>query len=112
MVEQKLADTPQRGAGAAVLLAAALLVPLLYLTPFSAGRVRPELANAIFLVLSAGAALACFWAGRRQRATRQPWNWFGAGCLAWFVGSLIWAWYDLAAAGPPFPSVADGAYLL
>lgn len=76
---------------------------------------RP-LATAVYLVPVAGAALAALRAAvlrRGRNRTGLAWIWFAVSTLLWLAGELIWAVQGLG--GPdevPYPSVADGFYLL
>jgi diguanylate cyclase (GGDEF)-like protein len=55
------------------------------------------------LIAAAGAAIACLWTARRAELTRPTWQFFAAGCLAWFLGALV------DAAGPESSTVGRDA---
>ena len=62
--------------------------------------------------LLVAAALFCLARPVFRRDARVPWTLVGLGLLAWVIGDL---YYELAFAnadGVPFPSLADGFYLL
>lgn len=58
-------------------------------------------------------ALRCFAASRRKRPDyRTAWRFFGAGCLAWFLGMLAWDYLELVLKqATPFPALSDLGYL-
>ena len=44
---------------------------------------------------------------------KVAWNFFGAACLAWFLGMLVWDYRELILnEATPFPALSDGGYLL
>ncbi|MBG0831011.1 GGDEF domain-containing protein [Planomonospora sp. ID67723] len=58
-------------------------------------------------------AVAILWSAARLRnATALPWVLMGVGQLAVVVGDSLWVYYEHIAEVNPFPSVADGFYLL
>jgi diguanylate cyclase (GGDEF)-like protein len=65
----------------------------------------------LYLVLSiAATALVLFVPGRRSDAS-SGWRIIGVGWLLIASGNTIWFWYEFVERTPPFPSVADVAYL-
>lgn len=64
--------------------------------------------------LASGAAgLLCLKTSLRLHGTqRRAWLLYGAACLAWFAGMLIWSYQDLTQGREtPFPGPADIAFL-
>jgi diguanylate cyclase (GGDEF)-like protein/PAS domain S-box-containing protein len=60
------------------------------------------------------AMLKSFSAARHATDARSnlAWRNFGAGCLAWFIGMLLWTYHEeVRSVSTPFPSVADAGYL-
>jgi diguanylate cyclase len=67
-----------------------------------------SVAFGLFALVCAGIAA---WSGRGR--DRGAWICLMIGLAGWFVGDAIWAHYELWRRVPgPFPSVADGAYLV
>src|SRR5947209_9928261 len=66
------------------------------------------------LAAAMAGALAGAWRGSRLTGrARASWWLLGAGCAAWAVGEAIWCYYELIAGREtPFPSAADGGFLL
>jgi diguanylate cyclase (GGDEF)-like protein len=90
---------------------------LLYLT-WQAFRWIPgdvaSIGDAFFLPVGAVAVLACWMASRRcGQIPRLRWFWrlMALAVAAQLAGDSTMAAYDLAGAEPPFPSLADLAYL-
>ncbi len=72
------------------------------------GFFKDDLYTAIELIAVACAAARLF----SRREHRVAWGLITAGLLVWAAGDLVWAvWLD-DLANPPYPSVADGLYLL
>src|SRR5688572_10067634 len=105
MVGQTLLARPKGVTGAVTpLLAAALLVPVLYLLALPSGFDGKVAANLAFIITSGLAAAACFYAARQAGAARRSWQWFGSGCTAWCAGAIAFAWQELVLGGPvPYP---------
>ncbi len=60
------------------------------------------------------AAWKCVQTARCARRVhiRNAWLWFGAGCASWFVGMLIWSWFELVRkVVTPFPTIAAAFFL-
>jgi diguanylate cyclase (GGDEF)-like protein len=47
-----------------------------------------------------------------DQGTRRAWRLITAAYLSWCVGDAIWAIYEVGLRQQPFPSLADGGYLL
>lgn len=77
------------------------------------GTARVAIGDLSSLLLSSAAtvftALAAWSAQGRSRAA---WGVLCVGLLCWAVGDAIWAYYELVLGTYPFPSPADGAYLV
>lgn len=70
--------------------------------------------NAAWTLMSLLAALKCFQTARRKKRThqRRAWSAFGLGAFSWFVGMLIWDYYEhVAGITTPFPMVSDIFFL-
>ena len=44
--------------------------------------------------------------------TRRAWRYIALGYLAYGLGNVVWAWYELVLHRSPFPSLADPLYLM
>src|SRR5215211_1637140 len=62
--------------------------------------------------LEFSAALACFLRAAFVREERLPWIVMGIGLLSYFGGDVYWTLFLSDQSSPPFPSIADGLYLL
>jgi|GEM_PF-6509983 len=96
-----------------LVLLGALIVGLYLVIP-PGDTTNTVLTNIVFTIVSAGAGLLCLQTARTTagRAGRA-WRYFGAGCLAWCAGQLVWNWYTLVLWDPvPYPSLADVGYVL
>jgi PAS domain S-box-containing protein len=60
------------------------------------------------------AAASCLYASMRNTGrVRLAWGLFGASALSWGLGEVIWSYYEVfQGQDVPFPSAADGGYLL
>ena len=58
------------------------------------------------------AAAACFARALHSPEVRAIWIAFGIGLFAWAVGDTLWNQLYLDLRRPPYPSVADGLYLI
>jgi PAS domain S-box-containing protein len=60
------------------------------------------------------ATLSCGWAARRNKGRmRAAWSLFAASTFSWGVGEVIWSVYQVGlGVDVPFPSAADGGFLL
>jgi len=67
-------------------------------------------------VLAGGFAAVCTAVTARSSQGRQRWAWVAmtVGLVAWFLGDVIWAYYELVLGmqTAPFPSPSDAGYLL
>jgi signal transduction histidine kinase/CheY-like chemotaxis protein len=95
---------------AVVSLAAMVLA---YVLPPSDRRAVVFISDFSWTWAAALAAVACFVAARRVTTSEQrhAWRWIGAGCTLFFVGQLIWNYYDVVGKGQPYPSLADLGFL-
>lgn len=88
-----------------------LLITVVYLLGRPSGDSGKLITNAIFTVVAAGAALLCLRTARALGADGLPWLCFGIGCGSWFLGQMVWNWYDIILwTTPPYPSLADIGY--
>src|SRR5690606_5604232 len=90
----------------------ALATSLVVLSPGGehTGVVVADLAGVV-----AGAIATVATARRARRtdpATRGSWQLLALAAALWTLGELLWSVLDLRRDEPPFPSVADTAYLL
>lgn len=60
------------------------------------------------------AAASCAYAAHRTtRRTRLAWTFFAISALSWGLGEVVWSYNEVGRGIPlPFPSVADGGFLL
>lgn len=90
-----------------------VLILLVYLTLPSDGLARVAVVDLLFVGFYGAIFIACLVAFRRGGPMRQTWAWFAAALFCWFVGTLIWTYYDLwLRVTAPYPSLADIGYLL
>ncbi|MGH2561701.1 MAG: diguanylate cyclase [Thermomicrobiales bacterium] len=75
------------------------------------GTTDRAVGDLVFLCTSALAAILCLRTAGRMPESAVPWRWFGAGCLLWFGGHVIWTVNDLSTDRVPYPSLADVGYL-
>jgi diguanylate cyclase (GGDEF)-like protein len=93
----------------AILGAGIAALAMSYVARYSPGGTRLY-ETWIYEGLEVLAALGCLARGVFVRAERSAWLFIGAGLLATAVGDVLFDfWYG---GNPPFPSVADAAYLL
>jgi diguanylate cyclase len=77
--------------------------------------VDPEATSGIvgYLVVAAfGTVLSCIGAARMPRARRRIWWAIAAGQGLFLLGDLLWTYFLHVLEIEPYPSIADGAYLL
>lgn len=95
------------------LAAYGVLVILAHLTLPSDGIGRTAVVDLLFAGFYGAISIACLVAFRRGGPMRQTWAWFAAALFCWFVGTLIWTFYDLwLRVTAPYPSLSDIGYLL
>ena len=60
------------------------------------------------------AAVGCAFASRRALTARHrlAWRFVGASAASWGIGQAIWSYYAITGVAAPYPSAADGGYLL
>ncbi len=74
---------------------------------------RAAIDDIVLLVLAVPAALFCAIAARSaQGRLRMAWVAMAIGVAAWAIGEAIWTHYELVLDEVPFPSVADGFFLI
>ena len=77
-------------------------------------QTRSLLGDAAFLPTGMVVALLA-WRAAFQRgvsdSVRRAWIWLGVAFLAFWIGDVIYFYYDMVAQTAPSPSLADGAYL-
>lgn len=75
--------------------------------------VRRWLVNLSWTLAALLAGIICLAVARQLAdADRQAWRYYGYGCLAWFAGMLIWAYYELIEQqATPFPALSDLGFL-
>lgn len=94
------------------LLAIGFLLILVYSLALPGSPLQSAISNIVFLLASGGAGVVCWWTARRLGDLGIAWRWFGAGCLFWFAGQVVWSIYELGFGHiPPYPSLADVGYL-
>ncbi len=70
--------------------------------------------DSAWTLASLAAALKSFHTAYHQQKSNQraAWLCYGVAALSWFVGMVIWNFYELAAGiTVPFPSIADGFFM-
>jgi diguanylate cyclase (GGDEF)-like protein/PAS domain S-box-containing protein len=94
----------------AVVLAALVVAHTAYLAVGLPGG--QTLSDALFVLVPAAGALACFRAADRLAGqARTVWRLLGAVEASWLVANLVWGWYELVLDRlVPTPSSADWAY--
>ena len=70
-------------------------------------------ANAGWTLIGLLAAAKCFGTAGAQTepARKRAWQLFGVGCASWFLGMLIWDYYELQGRLTPFPEISDIFFL-
>ncbi|WP_431232051.1 putative bifunctional diguanylate cyclase/phosphodiesterase [Mycolicibacterium psychrotolerans] len=67
----------------------------------------------VFVLLTIPAAIFTALAARAMHGRlRAAWVAITIGMVGWALGELLWTYYELALEEPPFPSLADAAYLI
>ena len=67
-----------------------------------------------FLPIGIATALMAWRAAAHRsldRRTRRAWILFGLAFLSWWLGDVIWFWFEAIRLVQPFPSAADAGYL-
>lgn len=103
-----------RTARAAALAAAVLAAYVIWTSSgWPQGQSRTAIANIVFLLVFPFPIVLATLAARSTRGRlRRAWAALAVGLVGWGLGDAIWTYYELGLHEPPFPSVADGAYLL
>ena len=79
----------------------------------SHGPSRAAIDDIVLLVLAVPAAVFSVIAARSaQGRLRMAWVAMAIGVAAWTIGEAIWTHYELVLGEVPFPSVADGFFLI
>ncbi|KDF02349.1 hypothetical protein Y900_026280 [Mycolicibacterium aromaticivorans JS19b1 = JCM 16368] len=69
--------------------------------------------DVVFVLLTIPAAVFTALAARAVHGRlRAAWIAITIGMVGWALGEVLWAYYELALEEPPFPSLADAAYLI
>jgi len=80
---------------------------------WSQGTAVNAVDDIVFVLLSATGAIFTALAARAVHGRlRAAWIAMTIGMAGWALGEALWAYYELALAEPPFPSLADAAYLV
>ncbi|MBI3690393.1 MAG: GGDEF-domain containing protein, partial [Mycolicibacterium aromaticivorans] len=67
----------------------------------------------VFVLLTIPAAVFTALAARAVHGRlRAAWVAITIGMVGWALGEVLWTYYELALEEPPFPSLADAAYLI
>ena len=70
-----------------------------------------DIGEAVAAFIAAGSCGFAAW--RNSGRVRMAWALLGLSALSWAVGEVIWSWNEvIQGEAVPFPSSADGAYLL
>ncbi len=76
---------------------------------------RTLISDLAFLPMGLAVSAICYRAGKHQALgakTRRAWLLVGLAVLCWWLGDVLWSFYEVALGKAPFPSPADAAYLL
>lgn len=75
---------------------------------------RTAISDLAFLPSGLAAALMAWRASARAGSirNRRAWVLLTAAFASWWVGDVVWTYYELVLGEAPFPSIADAAYLL
>ena len=95
--------------GAAVLLAAFVLQAA---TGLGGDGVATLFQDYVYNALLLAGAGFCLWRAAAFREERLAWLVMGAGIVAWTGADVLWTVVYANHASPPYPSVADGLWLL
>jgi signal transduction histidine kinase len=96
-----------------LLAAAGIFLTVWYLFTSRQDFVHLAFSDLTFLITSGLAAAVCLQVGLRTSTSSRTWLYLGLGSLAWFLGQVVWTFYDLALGmPPPYPSLADVGYLM
>lgn len=80
---------------------------------WSQGASLKAVDDVVFIVLSVAGAVFTACAARAVHGRmRAVWTAMTIGMTGWALGEMLWAYYELALEEPPFPSLADAAYLV
>jgi diguanylate cyclase len=111
VAERSLQPTVLRvcGVGVAALMA---LYALEVSTHFGSGHVRQLSQDYLYNGLLFAGAAFCLWRAAAIRRERLAWAITGVVIACWTAADILWTILYADAAGAPYPSVADGLWLL
>ena len=116
MVDAFVGGVSQARLVAAIVVAAVLSLSLATWlgSAAPAGDIRPVVLLACHILISALAAVACFLRADRviTKADRVAWTLLAVSAAMWCGDNVIFGWYELRPGTPPFPSRADGLYIV
>lgn len=114
--ERVRGETVDRGWILTLLLGVYTLAFLLWLVFKWGGETYRTLISDLAFLPMGLAAAALAWRTGRHRAlrskTRRAWMTVGLAVLCWWLGDVLWSYYEIVLRRAPFPSPADAAYLL
>ena len=76
---------------------------------------RTLIADVAFIPTGLAASAMAWRAGLHQTSpakTRRAWKIVGAALLSFWLGDVVWSYYEVILGASPFPSLADAGYLL
>ncbi|MFP5219984.1 MAG: putative bifunctional diguanylate cyclase/phosphodiesterase [Actinomycetes bacterium] len=112
-VRRAVRERPSSGSFERVGAAAVLLLAGWLVVASPGPSVDAVVSGAAWTAAAATAAWRCLRAAQRGGAASRSWRLLGIGAAAWAVGVVPWAALQLrAAAAPPFPTLADVAFLV
>jgi HD-GYP domain-containing protein (c-di-GMP phosphodiesterase class II) len=76
------------------------------------GALNDFFQDGVYTAIEFVAVAVCFTRAARRRADRAAWLLIGVGLLTWTAGDLVWTVWLENLAHPPYPSIADGLYLV
>jgi len=104
-----------RGGIVTLALGVYTLIFLLWMVAGWGGETRrTAISDLAFLPSGLAAALMALRASRHVLSirSRRAWVLLTAAFLSWWVGDVVWTYYELVLGEAPFPSIADAGYLL
>lgn len=92
----------------------ALLFLLWMVTGWGGEARRTAISDIAFLPSGLAAAIMAFRASRHVSVlrSRRAWLFLTAAFVSWWLGDVVWTYYELVLGEAPFPSFADAGYLL
>ncbi len=114
--ERARGETVDRGWILTLLLGVYAFAFLLWLVFKWGGETYGTLISDLAFLPMGLATAALAWRTGRHRAlrlkTRRAWTMVGLAVLCWWLGDVVWSYYEVVLKRSPFPSPADAAYLL